>query len=118
LQVLDGTWQSEVSDGQKTTRKQSSVNRLGTIIPRPNYRLKLLPPFQIIRLFILRYIAKAMHLNIHHVYIHSKSNVSRKVKTSYNLERIEYNSDLEVESPSLVLVINNTKLLMLLCQVN
>ena len=31
-----------------------------------------------------------MHLDIHYVEMHSKSNVSKKAKTSYNLERREY----------------------------
>ena len=51
----------------------------------------VLPPFQIIRHFdFSRYIVFAMHLDIHYVKIRSKINVSRKAKTSYNLEWREY----------------------------
>ena len=28
--------------------------------------------------------------DIHHIYLYNKNNISRKVKTSYNLERMEY----------------------------
>jgi hypothetical protein len=46
----------------------------------------VLPPVQIIRRFgfssLARYITFAMHLDIHYVYIHNKSNVSRNAKTS------------------------------------
>jgi hypothetical protein len=43
------------------------------------------PPFQIIRRFGFSiYIAFAMYLDINYVYL------SRKAKTSYNLERREY----------------------------
>jgi hypothetical protein len=31
-----------------------------------------------------------MYVDILYIYVHSKCNVSRKVKTSYNLERREY----------------------------
>jgi hypothetical protein len=49
------------------------------------------PLFQIIRYFdFSRYIVFAMHLNIHYVRIHSKSNIFRKTKTSYNMEWREY----------------------------
>lgn len=48
----------------------------------------LFPPFQIVRHFdFSRYIVFAMHLDIHHVYIRSNSNVSRKARASNNLER-------------------------------
>ena len=48
----------------------------------------VLPPFQIIRRFgFSTYIAFAMYLHIVYIYVHSKCNVSRKAKTSYNLEQ-------------------------------
>ena len=51
----------------------------------------LLHTYRIIKYFgFSRYIAFAMHLDIHYVYIHNKSNAFRKAKTSYNLERREY----------------------------
>jgi len=40
--------------------------------------------------FFSRYIAFAMHLDIHYVQIYSKNNRSRKTKMSYNLEQMEY----------------------------
>ena len=41
----------------------------------------LLPPFQIIRRFgFSRYVDFTMHLDIHYVQIHSKSNITRKTK--------------------------------------
>jgi hypothetical protein len=53
--------------------------------------LLLLPPFQIIRRFgFSRYIAFTMYLHIVYIQVHSKNYVSRKAKTSYNLERREY----------------------------
>jgi len=52
---------------------------------------QLLNPFQIIKYFgFSRYIAFTTYLDIVYIYIHSKCNVSRKVKMSYNLERMEY----------------------------
>jgi hypothetical protein len=46
----------------------------------------VLNPSQMIRSFdFSRYVAFVMHIDIHYVYIHTKSNVSQKTKTSYNL---------------------------------
>ena len=51
---------------------------------------QVLPRFQIVGRFgKSRYIAFAMHLDKHYVQIHSKNNVSRFVKTTYNQERRE-----------------------------
>jgi hypothetical protein len=36
-----------------------------------------------------RYIVFSMYLDIVYIYVHSKSYISRKAKTSYNLGRIE-----------------------------
>ena len=50
----------------------------------------LLNPFQIIRRFgFSRYIIFTMYLDIAYIYVHSKYNLSRAVKTSYSLERSE-----------------------------
>jgi hypothetical protein len=46
----------------------------------------VLPPFQIRNFGFFRYIAFAMYLDIHYVWIHSKNNIAKKAKTSYNLE--------------------------------
>jgi len=37
--------------------------------------------------------AFAMHLDIHYVQMHRENNLSRKAKTSYNLEWMEYFGD-------------------------
>ena len=51
----------------------------------------LLPPFQIIRILAFsRYIALAMHLDYNMSRYRVKTIVSRKTKTSYNLEWREY----------------------------
>jgi hypothetical protein len=53
--------------------------------------VEVLNPSQIIRRFgFSRYIAFTMYLDIVHVYMHSKCNVSGKAKASYNLEKREY----------------------------
>jgi C4-dicarboxylate transporter len=50
----------------------------------------ILPLFQIIKRFgFSRYIAFSMYLDIVYIYVHSKSYVPTKAKTSYNLGRIE-----------------------------
>ena len=55
----------------------------------------VLPPFQIVGPFgKSRYISFDMHLDIHYVLIHSKIYISRFVKTTYNLERRKYNSEM------------------------
>jgi len=52
---------------------------------------EVLPPFQIIRRFdFSRCIALTMYLDIVYIQVHSKSYVSRKTKTSNNLEQREY----------------------------
>jgi len=52
----------------------------------------VLRPFQIIDHFSKsRCIIFAMHLHKYYVYIHDKNYVSRFAKTTYNLERREYN---------------------------
>jgi hypothetical protein len=43
-------------------------------------------------MMVSRIIVFSMNLDTHYVYIHSKSNVSEKNKTSYNLKQREYNS--------------------------
>ena len=49
---------------------------------------ELLKLFQTIRCFdFSRFITFVRHLDIHYVYMHIESNVSRKVKTSYNFEQ-------------------------------
>ena len=57
--------------------------------------LILLPPFQNVGRFgFSRFIVFAMHLNITYVQIHNKIYESRKVKTTYILERREYDVEL------------------------
>ena len=53
----------------------------------------VLNPFQIKRCSAFsRYIDFTMYLDIVYIYVHSKYNISRRAKTSYNLERREHDS--------------------------
>ena len=55
-------------------------------------RYQILHPSQIIcHCGFSRYIDFAMHLDMRYVQIHCKTDVSRKAKTTYNLEQREYN---------------------------
>ena len=55
------------------------------------YLLLLLPPFQNVGRFdFFRFIYFAMYLDICYIYVHSKHYESRKAKTTYILERMEY----------------------------
>ena len=108
LSFLDTMWQmnklaQQATVGTMDVERQhiQLLLRVHQIFKRPdrsavysdykNRQSKILPPFQIIRCFSFsRYVVFAMYLDIHYVQIHTKDNISRKAKTSYNLGWREY----------------------------
>jgi hypothetical protein len=65
---------------------QSCLLLIGVIVLHYNISTIVLNLSQIIRCFdFSRYIVFPIYLDIVYIYMHSKYNVSRKAKTSYNL---------------------------------
>jgi hypothetical protein len=58
-----------------------------------------------------------MYLDIVYIYVHSKSFVSRKAKTSYNLERIEY-LDVTFNFVSLDGIVSHRFILCVICNMH